>query len=148
VGRLSATTLYASSIAIVSGAYAISSPLVATMRAPTMTDLQDALGIGGWIMLGVGIVVLLHGVVLLTPASPRLHRSSGPLMLVWAAIMLVNQLLIAVVPGFGMAGTRTGEMMSPLTEGMSWDGGMVAIAILMLASGLIMTSRGSSDAAM
>ena len=148
MGKLSATTLYASSIAIVSGIYAVSSPLIAMIRAPAMTD-PDAPGIGGWIMLGVGIVVLLHGIALLTPVSASLRRTSGPLMVVWAAIMLLNQLLLAAVPGFGMAAAPAGEMMgSPMASGTSWDAGMVAIAILMLASGLIMINRGSSDAAM
>jgi hypothetical protein len=80
-------------------------------------------------MIGVGIVVLLHGMVLLSPAAERLGRASGPLMVLWAAIMLGNQALAAL--------TSSGSMMGA----MSWDGGMVAIAALMLASGLIMIRR-------
>lgn len=79
------------------------------------------------IMLVVGVLALLNGIVLLTPAAKRLGRASGPLMILWAAIMLGNQVLAAM--------TSSGSM----TNTMSWDGGMVAIAILMLASGLIMS---------
>ncbi|MGH2716681.1 MAG: hypothetical protein ACRDM7_22895 [Thermoleophilaceae bacterium] len=77
------------------------------------------------VMVGVGLVVIAHGVVLITPLVTRLGRASGPLMIVWAAIMLANQLVAAV----------SGSMMA------SWDGGTVALALLMLASGVIM-SRG------
>jgi hypothetical protein len=49
-------------------------------------------------------------------------------MILWAAIMLGNQALAAI--------TSSGSM-----GAMTWDGGMVAIAILMLASGLIMSRR-------
>ena len=45
-------------------------------------------------------------------------------MSVWAAVMLANQLLVAATSGSMIA---------------SWDAGMVALAVLMLASGLIMS---------
>ncbi|MGH2385323.1 MAG: hypothetical protein ACRDGB_09785, partial [Candidatus Limnocylindria bacterium] len=77
------------------------------------------------IMLVVGVVVLLHGIVLLTPAAERLGRASGPLMVLWAVIMLGNQALAAITSPSSMMGT------------VSWDGGMVAIAVLMLAGALI-----------
>lgn len=59
MGTGSATRLYASSIAIVSGLYSIGPAAWPMMSTPMMTDA--ALGIGGWIMLGLGIVVLVHG---------------------------------------------------------------------------------------
>lgn len=109
--------LYASAIAIVSGTYSIVSAVAGGMGSMPMSDS---------VMLILGVVVLLHGIVLLTPAAERLGRASGPLMILWAAIMLGNQALAAMT---------SGSMMNT----SSWDGGMVAIAILMLASGLIMS---------
>jgi uncharacterized membrane protein len=109
--------LYASAIAVVSGIYSIAAAFAGAMPSMPMSES---------IMLVVGIVVLLHGIILLTPAAERLGRASGPLMVLWAAIMLGNQALAAT--------SESGSMMTS----MSWDGGMVAIAVLMLASGLIM----------
>jgi hypothetical protein len=130
--------LYASAIAIVSGVYSMASPMAVAMRGP-MGDLAAGFGASGWIMLALGIVVLVHGIVLLTPAASALGRASGPLMILWATIMLVNQALLATMPGMG-PGMR--EMMtSPMTGPMGWDAGMVAVAVLMLVSGLIMTSQ-------
>jgi hypothetical protein len=109
--------LYASAIAVVSGIYSIAAALAGGMSSMPMSES---------IMLVVGIAVLVHGIILLTPAAERLGRASGPLMVLWAAIMLGNQALAAA--------SASGSMMTS----MSWDGGMVAIAVLMLASGLIM----------
>jgi len=113
------TRLYASAIAAVSGIYSIVS---------AFADGMEPMSMSGSIMLLVGVAVLAHSVVLLTPAAERLGRASGPLMLMWAAIMLGNQALAA------FSGQST-------MGAMPWDGGMVAIGALMLASGLIM-SRG------
>ncbi len=109
------TRLYASAIALTSGIYSIGSGIVGGMAMMPMSDS---------VMLVAGIVVIAHGIVLLTPLAEGLGRASGPLMVVWAAVMLVNQLLVTV---------SAGSMMR------SWDPGMVALAALMLASGLIMT---------
>lgn len=133
MGTSPATRLYASSIAIVSGIYAIGSSASALGRTPMMSEMDAGVGLGTWIMLAVGIVVLVHGVVLLTPLAMRLRRSSGPAMVLWALIMLVNQGLLAAMPGWGMGG-------------MGANAGMVAIAALMLASGLIMSRDPTSDA--
>jgi len=140
----SATRLYASSIAIVSGLYSIGSAAGTMMSTPMMTD--TALAIGGWIMLGLGIIVLVHGSVLLTPMAGRFGRSSGPLMVLWAVIMLLNQGVSALISGWGMPGSRLGG--GAMTTGMGWDAGMVAIAVLMLASGLIMSRHAPSDTGM
>lgn len=133
MGRTSDTRLYASSIAIVSGVYAIGSVVLDLAAAPMMTDMTATLGIGGWIMLAIGVVVLVHGVLLLTPAAEQMGRISGPLMILWAAIMLLDQWLLGM----------TSSMM-----GMEADAGMIAIAVLMLASGLIMLRSATSDAGM
>ena len=109
------TRLCAGAIALVSGTYSIGSAIGGGMR---MTPVSDA------VMLVVGIVVIAHGIVLLTPLAVRLGRASGPLMIVWAAIMLGNQLLAASMSNSMMA---------------SWDAGMVALAVLMLVSGVIMS---------
>lgn len=112
------TRQYASAIALVSGIYSVTSGIVGGMA---MMPLSDSL------MLVLGIVVITHGIALLTPLAERLGRASGPLMIVWAAIMLVNQLLAAAA--------MSGSTMA------SWDAGMVALAVLMLASSVIMSRR-------
>lgn len=143
MGTDSATRLYASSIAIVSGLYSIGSAAGTMMSTPMMTDAS--LGFGGWIMLGLGMVVMVHGVVLLTPVADSLGRRSGPLMVLWAVLMLLNQGLSAAVTGWGMPGSRMAG--NPMTTGIGWDAGMVAIAVLMLASGLIMSRQAGSHTA-
>jgi hypothetical protein len=112
------TRLYACAIALVSGIYSIASTIAGGMGRMPM---------GASVMLLLGIVVVVHGIVLLTPLAGRLVRPSGPLMIVWAVIMLANQLLTDTM--------SRGPM-------MAWDAGMVAVAVLMLASGVIMSRRG------
>lgn len=146
MGGLSTTRQYGSAIAIVSGVYAIGIPGAALLE---MSDAgtMDPLGIGGWVMLGVGVAALVHGVLLLTPVARGMGAISGPLMLVWSGIMLGNQLLTATVPNWGMAGSGMGDGMDvAMSASMDWDPGMVAIAALMLVSGLIMTGgRAASE---
>lgn len=122
---MSTTRLYGAAIAVVSGIYSLAAPLIA---API-----TAMGASGWVMAIIGFVVLVHGIVLLTPFAHRLGRASGPLMIVWAAIMLANQAFLAARPSDPMG--------QPMMADMSWDPGMVAVAALMLVSGLIMTAR-------
>jgi hypothetical protein len=81
--------------------------------------------------------VLVHGTVILTPAAQRIGRISGPAMLLWAGVMLANQALAATMPTWTMGRPMMGS------GSMAWDGGMVAIAVLMLISGLIMARRGA-----
>jgi hypothetical protein len=111
--------LYGAAIAVVSGVYSIASSIGG---GTGMMPMNDA------VMVAIGIIVIVHGTVLLAPPlAGRLGVVSGPLMLIWAAIMLANQLLSAT----------SDSVMA------SWDGGMVAVAVLMLASGVIMSRRGS-----
>lgn len=117
-----ATRLYASSIAVVSGLYSIGSGLV----------MDASLGIGGWVMLVLGIVVLLHGIGLVTPLADSIGPVSGPLMVLWAVVMLLNQGLSSA-----MSGWMADEPM--MASPMEADAGMIAVAVLMLASGLIMS---------
>ena len=114
---LTDSRLYASAIAIVSGIYSV---------AAAVPDAMGSMPMGDSVMLIIGVIVLVHGVALLAPLADRFGRASGALMLVWAAVMLANQALAAT-------GTS-----APMMDGAAWDGGMVAIAVLMLASGLIM----------
>ena len=114
--------LYGSAIAIVSGVYSIASAL---------TDGFGSMPTNMTAMLVIGLVVLVHGIVLLTPAAERLGRASGPLMVTWAVIMLGTQALDGMSSSDAVMDSRT------------WDVGMVALAALMLISGLIMSRRNS-----
>ncbi|WP_226023914.1 hypothetical protein [Halomicrobium salinisoli] len=138
---VSDTRLYGASIAFASGLYSLWS-------ASTGTRMSA----GAWAMLLLGLIVVVHGAALLTGYADRLGGASGPLMIGYAVLMLANQPLIAggmlgadaMGSGSGMDGGMGGGMGgSQMTAAMGWDAGMVALALLMLASGLIM-SRGSN----
>jgi len=139
-GGVSTMRLYGAAIAVVSGVYSIFVPVT----GGSMTA-------GGWFMLALGVIVLVHGAVLLTPLADRIGAASGPLMLVYAGLMLLNQLRLAAGGAAGMDGGMGGSGMNGGMEttmdstagtvAMGADLGMVAIAVLMLASGLIMTVR-------
>lgn len=126
---ISDTRLYGSAIAVVSGLYSV---FLATMGVGMSTN--------AWFMLVLGIVVLVHGLFLLTPRAAT-FQASGPLMLLYSLLMLLDQAWLATRDG-GMPGA-----MDPMT-GMTWDPGMIALALLMLISGAIMTARGSGRASM
>ncbi|WP_336025072.1 hypothetical protein [Halobellus salinisoli] len=148
---VSNTRLYGASIAFASGLYSLWSASMATR-----------MGVGGWLMLLVGVVVLVHGVVLLTEYADRLGSASGPLMIGYSIVMLLNQALLGTGMmggmGFGStsgmgSGSMDGGMMggdamsgSAISAGMGWDAGMVFLALLMLVSGVIMTRSGETDA--
>jgi hypothetical protein len=99
-------------------------------------------------MGALGVIVLVHGALLLTDFAERLDTASGPLMIVYSVVMVLNQALLGTRmmddgSGMGMNGAMGG---SSMTAGMGWDAGMVALALLMLVSGLIMTRSGSMSA--
>lgn len=134
---VSNTRLYGASIAFASGLYSVWSASMASRAV-----------VSSWVMGLLGVVVIVHGAVLLTEYAGRLGGASGPLMIGYTAVMLLNQALLGTGvlddgSGTGM-GADAGMGASPMTAGMGWDAGMVALALLMLASGLIMT-RGASD---
>lgn len=83
-------------------------------------------------MLGLGIIVLVHGIVLLTPMAGRFGRGSGRLMVLWAVIMLLNK----GCPHWYPAGVCPDRAWAAARWRRRWDGdaGMVAIAVLLLAS--------------
>ena len=119
MSAVSDTRLYAAAIALASGIYSIAS---------SSGDGTGMMAMNESVMLLVGMVVIAHGAVLLTPLAVWLGAVSGPLMIVWATIMLANQAVSAM----------SDSMMA------SWDGGMVALALSMLASGAIMSRRRKS----
>jgi len=133
---VSTMRLYGASVALVSGGY--------SLYQATTGMAVSGMGASGsaWFMAALGVVVLVHGAVLLTPAVAALGRASGPLMVGYAVLMLLNQAWLATAGG-GMAadGTMNGGMQSGMDTAMGADAGMVAIAVLMLASGVIMTQR-------
>jgi hypothetical protein len=147
---VSDTRLYGAAIASASGLYSVWSATTAARMVP-----------GSWLMLALGVVVLVHGGVLLTDAADRFGGASGPLMVVYAAAMLLNQALLAAGvlddgspvdggTGGGMDGGMgdggmSGGMGGDVAAGMGWDPGMVALAALMLASGLIMARGAAAD---
>lgn len=123
---ISTMRLYGAAIAIASGGYSVA---VSGVGGTT----------GATLMLVLGAVVVLHGAVLLTDWADRLGDASGPLMLAYSVLMLANQAWMGMQPrammdgGTGMMANRVGVM--------GWDPGMVTLALLMLASGVIMTVR-------
>lgn len=129
---ISNTRLYGAAIAFVSGGYSL---WASTMGA--------RMGGAGWLMLVLGLVVVVHGVVLLTDLADRLGDASGPLMILWSVLMLLNQAWSAWMGGMPRMGDgMMGEMPG---SAMGVDAGMVALAVLMLVSGLIMTTRGGRE---
>lgn len=137
--------LYGGAIGVVSGLYAI---LMAGAELVDVagTDFMEVLGIGGWVMLAVGLAALIHGILLFTPVAAGMSGVSGPLMLLWATVMVGNQVLMATVGDWGMAGSGMG-MEGADSSSMEWDPGMVAVGVLMFISGLIMIGRRSGEPA-
>lgn len=134
---ISNTRLYGAAVAFTSGLYSLWS---ASMSSRMVTS--------SWLMGVLGAIVLVHGAVLLTDSAARLGSASGPLMIVYSVVMLLNQALLGTgMMDDGSTGGMGGSMGgSTMTAGMGWDAGMVALAVLMLISGLIMTRNQSSSA--
>jgi hypothetical protein len=149
----STTRQYGAAIALVSGLYS----LISAAGGGGMMGTNS-----GWFMLLLGIVVVIHGVILLTPYAGRLGAASGPLMIGYSLLMLLNQALVGTTGsmnwgmgggmgggmGSGMNGGMSGGMGSTMTAGMTWDLGMVALAVLMLVSGVIMTNADGGESGM
>ena len=143
------TRQYGAAIALVSGVYSLFS---ATTGSGMMSSNS------GLLMAVLGVVVVVHGVVLLTPYASRLGNASGALMSGYSLVMLLNQAIVGVTGsmnwgmrggmGTGMDSSMSGSMGSSMTAGMGWDLGMVALAVLMLISGIIMMNRSDSESRM
>lgn len=126
---VSNTRLYGAAIAVVSGIYSLGSASAASRMVAS-----------AWVMTLLGVIVIGHGVLLVSSLAPQLGSLSGPLMIGYSIVMLVNQGLLGsgmVDSGHGM-GMDGGMGASGMTAGMGWDAGMVALAVLMLVSGVIM----------
>lgn len=134
---VSNTRLYGGAIAFASGLYSLWSATTAARMVPS-----------GWLMVVLGVVVIVHGAVLLTAYAERFGGASGPLMIVYAIVMLLTQALLAanvLDDGSPMDGMNGGMGMTDTVSGgmggataMGWDVGMVLLALLMLVSGVIM----------
>lgn len=143
------TRQYGAAIALVSGVYSLLSATGGTGMMGSNSGLLMAL---------LGVIVVVHGVVLLTPYAERLGNASGPLMIGYSLVMLLNQALVGVTGsmnwgmgggmGSGMNGGMSSGMGSTITAGMGWDLGMVALAVLMLLSGVIMMNRRNDSSGM
>lgn len=104
----------------------------------------------GLLMTLLGVIVIVHGVALLTPYASRLGNASGPLMIGYSLVMLLNQAFVGVTGsmnwgmGGGMGSRMNGGISSGLgstmTAGMGWDLGRVTLTVLMLFSGVRMTN--------
>lgn len=144
-GMVSNTRLYGAAIAVVSGLYSL---YVATSASRMVAS--------SWLMAVLGVVVLVHGLVLVSLYAERLGDASGPLMVAYAIVMLLNQALLATDllddgspmdagdGGMMTASADTGAGMTEVGAAMGWDVGMVALAVLMLVSGIIMARSGGS----
>ncbi|MFB6169954.1 MAG: hypothetical protein ABEJ06_02300 [Haloarculaceae archaeon] len=113
---------YGAAIALVSGGYSLWAA----------TGMRTGMGTGmgaGWadrVMLALGVVVVVHGLVLVV-APDLLGSASGPLMVGWSILMLLNQVAVSLGGmGAGMGGRGV-------------DAVMVLLAMLMLVSGVVMT---------
>jgi hypothetical protein len=135
---VSETRLYGAVIAVTSGIYSLWSASV----APQLTT-------GMIVMALVGVVVLVHGIVLVTALADQLANTSGPLMIGYSVIMILNQTLLGtgvlgMSGGSGM-GMQEGMGPSQMTSGMGVDAGLVFLAVIMLASCIIMTRQQSMN---
>ena len=139
------TRQYGAAIALVSGLYSLVSATGGTGMMGSNSGLLMAL---------LGVIVVVHGVVLLTPYANQIGNASGLLMIGYSLVMLLNQGLVGITGsanwgmGSGMDSGMTSGVGSTMTAGMGWDLGMVALAVLMLISGVIMTNRSESESGM
>lgn len=126
---VSDTRLYGAAIAFISGLYSLWSGSMGTQTTSSL------------LMAALGILVIGHGAVLLTPAAERLGSASGPLMIGYSLLMLLNQVLMGtgMMSDWGMESQMGMGGGTAMSSGMAWDAGMVALAVLMLVSGVIMT---------
>lgn len=134
---ISNTRLYGAAIAFTSGVYSVWSASMASRMVAS-----------SWLMGVLGIVVIVHGAVLLTGYADRLGSASGPLMVAYSIVMLLNQALLGmgIMDDGSNMGMGSGMGGSGMTAGMGWDLGMVLLALLMLVSGLIMARADPMEA--
>lgn len=130
--QLSVQRLYGGVIAVVSGGYAI--------LVSSSIGAQSGMTLSTWLMVLIGLVVLIHGVVLFTPLTGRLSGFSGPSMIAYAILLLVMQVWLSAAHADETTGDAMMNGNAPMTGTMLWDPGMLALALLLLVSGVIMVS--------
>jgi hypothetical protein len=137
---------YGAAIALVSGGYSLLSGIAGIEVRAGMGGPRMAIATSEWITILLGVVVLVHGVALLTPLASRLGNASGPSMIGYSVIMLSNQALLAgLLDGTALIGGAMGPSVGDSTmgpeaiPGMGPDAGMAALALLMLISGALVT---------
>ena len=133
----STTLVCAVAIALVSGGYSLLVGLAGIDVSFGMSGPQIEIATSVWIMLLLGIVVLVHGVALLRLSGGRFGTISGLLMIGYSIVMILNQALVGTGI-FDGSGTAASSMGNGTVVGTSWDGGVVALAVLMLISGILM----------
>ncbi len=138
MGDISTMRLYGGVIAIVSGIYSLLSAIIGMMANSSMDmGMTNGLEVSMWAMILLGLIVLVHGVILLTPFVSVISSLSGPLMIFYSVLMLSNQAFLGITSNLQRISIG---MSSPNME-MTLDIGMVAIALLMFISGLIMITH-------
>ena len=95
---------YGAAIALVSGLYS----LISTISGSGMMDSIS------------GLLMIVHSGILLTPYASRLGNTSGPLMISYSLLMLLNQALVGVINNMnwgmddGMRTSMSGGMSSSM----------------------------------
>lgn len=134
VSEYSDTRLYGAAIGLTLGGYSLYAATTGRMTA------------AAWVVALAGAVTALHGVALLTPIAGHLGGASGPLMLLYALVMLGNQIVVWMTTSLLAEGAMRAYEVGPEPALTGVDEGMVALTLLMLVSGVITTVRGDGNA--
>jgi hypothetical protein len=130
VSEYSSTRLYGAAIGLAMGGYSLAAATTGQMTA------------AAWVVALAGAVATLHGLALLTPIAGHLGSASGPLMLLYALVMLGNQVLVWMTTSLLAESAMRVHDIGPEPALTGVDEGLVALTLLMFASGLITTVRG------
>jgi hypothetical protein len=122
VDELSQGRIYEGLIALVAGVYALSiggyAFLANTMFAGSpSTALTPGATAMFSLTIGTGLIIVIHGVLLFTDFDAKFAKYSGPLMILYAFLMILDQ-AVSPAAGFGA--------------------GMIAFALLMVFTGMMM----------
>ena len=123
---------YGGLVAVVAGIYAIA-----------MAAWGPGMSYADWFLLVVGGVVFGHGVALVGGFSRRLDATSGALLVGYALVLVLSQAWLGVRDDSPL---QQGTLSSPSVHRelgwstLPWDPGLVALAIVLLGSGVIMTA--------
>jgi hypothetical protein len=125
------TRLYGAAIGLALGSYSLYASTTGRMT------------LAAWVVALAGGVAVLHGLTLLTSLAGHLGDASGPLMLLYAMVLLGNQIIVWMTTP--LLATGRVQDLGPEPALMGVDEGMVVLTLLMFASGLITTMRGTDD---